>query len=172
MRTTRPCFEGPGPIAQTLRDEVTGVEVVRLSDDVGDTIHPYFTQPLFSEDGKLLLLGSNRTGSWQLYSLEVETGLVTQLTEEPGIEPHRSCLDPERLIAYYFSGRILKSVELSLLRTEEIYVDPDIVLFCHDGPGRSCGEGSTQSSTSRVHDDSHVVFTCKAGREEKMISFA
>jgi len=132
------------------KDETTGVEVVRLSDDVGDTIHPYFTQPLFSSDGKILLVESDRTGFWQLYSLEVDTGLVTQLTEESGIEPHRSCLDPERLVAYYFSGRILKSVELSTLRTEEIYVVPEG--FCPSIPSLSAdGLYLAFSYSERLH---------------------
>lgn len=107
------------------KDKTTGMEVIRLSDDMGDTIHPYFTQPLISADGKILLVESNRTGIWQLYSLEMNTGLITQLTDDPDIEPHRSCLDPERLVAYYFSGQVLKSAELSTLRTEQIYVTPE-----------------------------------------------
>ena len=48
------------------KDEYTGVEVIRLSDNVGNTVHPYFTQPLFSADGKHLLKASDRTGSRQL----------------------------------------------------------------------------------------------------------
>jgi len=39
----------------TVKDNLTGVEVTRLSSDVGNTFHPYFTQPLFSFDGKNIL---------------------------------------------------------------------------------------------------------------------
>ena len=38
-------------IPYQYKDEYTGVEVIRLSDNVGNTVHPYFTQPLFSADG-------------------------------------------------------------------------------------------------------------------------
>ncbi|MGC8971066.1 MAG: oligogalacturonate lyase family protein [bacterium] len=106
------------------KDRDTGVVVTRLTDGVGNSIHPYFTQTLVSEDSKMLLIESTRSGRWQLFSLELNTGLMVQLTDDFNISPHRSCLDPKRLIAYYWDGRILKSVDLQTLKTEQIYVAP------------------------------------------------
>jgi len=106
------------------KDKDTGVMVTRLTDGVGNSIHPYFTQTLVSEDSKILLIESTRSGRWQLFSLELDTGLMVQLTDDFNIFPHKSCLDPKKLIAYYWDGRILKSVDLQTLKTEEIYVAP------------------------------------------------
>jgi oligogalacturonide lyase len=106
------------------KDKITGIEVTRLTDNQGNTIHPYFTQPLFSDDGRFLLVTSDRTGSWQLYSLELSTGVMIQLTDEPGINPHSPCLDGKRMIAYYWSGTTLKSVNLADFHENELYRTP------------------------------------------------
>lgn len=108
-----------------VKDDRTGVEVTRLTDNQGNTIHPYFTQPLFSEDGRFLLVSSDRTGSWQLYSLEIKTGNMVQLTDEADLGHHSACLDGRRMIAYYLSGATLKSVNLSNLCSEELYQAPE-----------------------------------------------
>jgi len=48
------------------------------------TIGPWDdTQPVFSPDGKKLAFVSNRNGYWDLYFLELSTGLVTRLTDSP-----------------------------------------------------------------------------------------
>jgi oligogalacturonide lyase len=107
------------------RDDITGVEVTKLTDNRGNTIHPYFTQPLLSSDGKYLLTASDRTGLWQLYSLELETGKMIQLTDDSRVSPQSSCLDSNRMIAYYWNGLVLKSVDLSNLVEREIYEVPE-----------------------------------------------
>lgn len=43
-------------------DPETGAKVERLTDDHGDTIFPYFTQPIFAPELDMLLLSSNRGG--------------------------------------------------------------------------------------------------------------
>ena len=44
-------------------DEMTGVEVVRLTDNKGIYDRPYFTTPQFSQDGKYTLFVSDFTGT-------------------------------------------------------------------------------------------------------------
>ncbi|MGF7400575.1 oligogalacturonate lyase family protein [Thermoanaerobacterium thermosaccharolyticum] len=108
-----------------FKDDVTGVEVTKLTDNQGNTIHPYFTQPLLSSDGKYLLTASDRTGLWQLYSLELETGKMVELTDDSCVAPQSPCLDSNRMIAYYWNGLVLKSVDLSNLIEREIYKVPE-----------------------------------------------
>lgn len=117
----------------SYKDALTGVEVKRLTDNESNTFHPYFTQPLFSEDGNFILISSDRTGSWQLYSLEVKTGKMVQLTDEENVIGQTACLDGKRMIAYYFCGSKLKSVDLGSLKTEELYNIPQGF-----GPGALC----------------------------------
>ncbi|RLF15149.1 MAG: hypothetical protein DRJ66_04830 [Thermoprotei archaeon] len=110
--------------AHHFKDEVTGTEVIRLTDNIGDTIHPYFTQPLFSSDGETILVVSNRTGWWQLYRLDIPDAEMQQLTEDADIKPQCPCLDGKKMIAYYWDGRYLKSVDLETLEVDMIYVTP------------------------------------------------
>ena len=109
----------------TVKDDLTGVEVTRLSANVGNTFHPYFTQPLFSFDGKYILVASDRTGSWQLYNMCTSTGDMVQLTDEPDIRPGSSLLDPNTMRAFYWGGDTLKSVSLDTLEEEEYYTLPE-----------------------------------------------
>ena len=109
---------------KTLKDPITGVEYVQLTDSRGDTIHPYFTQQLFSSDGQVMILTSTRSGSWQLYKLDIPERTMTQLTDDDEVAPHAPCLDQRRMIAYYWSGRFLKSVDLETFETSVIYVVP------------------------------------------------
>ncbi len=107
------------------RDPLTGVEVRKLTGDEGNTIHPYFTQPLFSGDGRYLLTASDRTGSWQLYTLEIRTGDMVQLTDDREVGFQSAQLDGTNFIAYYWSGSVLKSVDCQTLKGDEYYRVPE-----------------------------------------------
>lgn len=115
------------------KDEVTGYEIIRLSNNEGNTVHPYFTQPLFTADGKYLLTASDRTGSWQLYLMEVANGNMLQLTDEPGIYFQTALIDANRKIAYYWAFDVLKSVDCNTFETREHYRLPKGF-----GPGALC----------------------------------
>lgn len=108
-----------------IRDSETDIEVIRLNSKEGNTVRPYFTQPLFSDDGEYLLTASDRTGAWQLYNLELKSGKMIQLTEESDLSPLTACLDGNKMTAYYWQDKILKSVNLSTLETEVIYQVPE-----------------------------------------------
>jgi Tol biopolymer transport system component len=133
----------------SVEDPDTGVEVLRLTDDQGDTIFPYFTQPVFADDGERLLLSSNRTGDWQAYLLNLSSTQLVQLTdEEGGISHHASAMLPTQSACAVIAGRQVKRVPLDggsgalALWGEREWIshvsvsptDGDIVVFCHEGP--------------------------------------
>jgi len=108
----------------TCRDGVTGVEVTKLTDDVGNTIHPYFTQNLMTPDSEVILLTSDRTGWWQLYRLNIPDGELVQLTEDGNVFPHCPCLDGKHGVAYYWDGRFLKAVDIESFEIRIVYSIP------------------------------------------------
>ncbi|MEM2849683.1 MAG: oligogalacturonate lyase family protein [Candidatus Bathyarchaeia archaeon] len=71
---------------KTHRDGYTGVEVTRLSDGYGHTVHIHFTKNSMDEKGEKLLCISNRTGWWQLYLINLKEMTMTQLTNEANVE--------------------------------------------------------------------------------------
>lgn len=105
-------------------DDLTGVEMVQLTDSTGDTYHPYFTKTLIDAENQYILLASNRSGAMQLYTLRFADGQMVQLTDETDIYPFSSVLDAQHHIVYYFAGRVLKSVRLDTLEAEALMEIP------------------------------------------------
>lgn len=106
-------------------DPLTGRPVERLSDNRGNTCHPYFTQNLCSPDGSEVLLASDRSGTWQLFNLLTGDGTLVQLTDEAGLGTHGAARHPTEPLAYYFAGPLLKEVDLEELSTRVLYALPD-----------------------------------------------
>ena len=107
-------------------DPDTGATVERLTDGKGDTIFPYFTQPIFAPELDMLLLSSNRSGTWQSYALVLGEGKLVQLSDEPGgISHHGACVLPTKGAACYVTGRTLKRADLSTQKAESIYEAPE-----------------------------------------------
>ena len=79
------------------RDPLTGVEVLRLTDNRGFYDRPYFTSPQFSADGRYTIFVSDfagtsvirnpdapaigKVGFGELFLLDMESGKAVQLTE-------------------------------------------------------------------------------------------
>ena len=107
---------------RTIEDPDTGVEVTRLSDDQGDTNHPYFTVSQVDPEMASMIVSSNRTGRDQFYTLNFDDQTMVQLTDDEDV--HTGCLDAENHILYYFAGHLLKSVRLDDLSTETLMEVP------------------------------------------------
>lgn len=129
--------------AEKRPDPQTGIEVTRLTDNTGETDHPYFTASQIASDSKHLIVYNNRTGTKQLYAINLTKGEMVQLTDDAN-GASSACLDQTHRIAYYFSGRTLKSVHLDD-HTEESLMD--------------IPEGFEAASLSCTHDGRHLAFT-------------
>ncbi len=104
------------------KDPDTGVEVTRLSDDQGNTNHPYFTASQVDLDNSFVIVTSDRAGKDQFYTLDFADGKMVQLTDDEDI--HSGCLDQVNHTVYYFAGAVLKSVRLDTLQDEELMEMP------------------------------------------------
>ena len=87
IETTRLALLGPGGVifdsfkqSQTLHDIPIGVGASRVLVE-GNSVD---RQPAFAPDGNRFLFSSNRNGNVDLFSYEMETGEVSQLTDHPG----------------------------------------------------------------------------------------
>jgi len=119
-------------------DPLTGRPVERLSDELGNTHHPYFTQNLCSPDGSEVLVASDRSGNWQLFNLLINDGIMVQVTDEAGLSAHGAVRHPREPLAYFFSGGLLKEVSLDDFSVRVLYAlpagfDPGIVSLSSDG---------------------------------------
>lgn len=106
------------------KDDTTGVEMLQLTDNSGDTSHLYFTKSIIDCENRYILLNSNRTGASQLYTFRFADGQMVQITDEEQVVPFSSVLDAWNHVVYYFAGRTLKRVLLDTLEVEELMEIP------------------------------------------------
>lgn len=64
-------------------DPDTGVQVTRLTGWRANSNHLYFTNNCFYENGKKIVFESDRENAHNLFSMDLETGIIDQLTDFP-----------------------------------------------------------------------------------------
>jgi hypothetical protein len=62
-------------------DPLTGREITQFTSSCATDQHPYFTGPAVTADGSRLVFISDRTGNPNLFSLDMQTGEILQLTD-------------------------------------------------------------------------------------------
>jgi oligogalacturonide lyase len=107
-----------------LRDPDTGARVMRLTGDGSDNVHLYFTSDSFLQDSQRVVFGSNRSGKFQFYLLEIKERRLVQLTDSEAIRPHLGCLSRNGQLAY-FDGPVLRALKVDTLEDREVYRVPD-----------------------------------------------
>ncbi|WP_276255876.1 oligogalacturonate lyase family protein [Halomontanus rarus] len=107
-------------------DPNTGARITRLTSYPGeDDYHLYFTEDGWYDDGRRLLFRSNRSGSRQLFSIDLESGLITQVTDLEGFEGGTS-IHHETADAYFWvDGRLVRFDLDRLQVTDVIYEAPE-----------------------------------------------
>lgn len=119
------------PEWKAFKDPVSGVEVRQLTDYKGHSHHLYFTNPGWYAGGRKLLFGSDRENRTDLFSLDLTTGEITQLTDlEPVPPPYETgflatCLDPEGTTAFFWYGRSVVALHLASRELRTLWEMPD-----------------------------------------------
>ncbi len=102
---------------QRHTDPLTGVEVLQLTSHPNAISHAtYFLQSSFTPDGNTLLFISNRTGSWQLFSVSpYPTGPIRQLTAAAPIHPFSPAIHPDGRRVFFVRAASLWVLDLNSL---------------------------------------------------------
>ncbi len=111
-------------------DALSGVRVRRLTDYKGHSHHLYFTNPGWWDGGRSLLFGSDRDNRTNLFSIELATGRITQLTDLEPPAPlsarfQTACVNPTRDEAYFWYGLDLVALDLHTLARRTIFTRPE-----------------------------------------------
>lgn len=96
-------------------DRLTGTTVRQLTDYRAHSYHPYFTNPGWWDGGRHLLFGSDRGNATNLYSIELATGEITPITDNPPAEEHDYhgvTLNPHREEAYLARQHRMLAIDL------------------------------------------------------------
>jgi oligogalacturonide lyase len=129
--TTAVALRRWAPELTTHTDPETGVTVRQLTNHKGHSHHLYFTNPGWHAGGTRLLFGSDRDNRTNLFSVDVATGEIDQLTDldmppPPGETSFLfACVNPLREEAYFWHGRRLLAVDLQSGDLRELWHAPD-----------------------------------------------
>jgi oligogalacturonide lyase len=148
--------------SRTFTDAASGVTVRQLTNYKGHSHHLYFTNPGWYDGGRRMLFGSDRDNRSNLFSIELASGQITQLTDlEPLPAPHELefltvCVNPIRDEAYFRHGRQMRAIDLDSLQQRVLYEIPDG--FVHSmanvtADGRYVCEGIYQDLSGRFRVD-------------------
>lgn len=74
---------------KSYRDPVTHVRVWELTGGHADNLYYHFSN--FTADNRFLIFASERTGTGQLYRVEITTGRIVQLTDGPAVAARAAC---------------------------------------------------------------------------------
>jgi len=89
----------------TFTDRESGVTIRRLTDYRGHSNHLYFTNTGWWDEGRRLVFASDRDTRQNLFSVDLDGGEITQVTDlspdEGAINLQTACLNPKRGEAYF-----------------------------------------------------------------------
>jgi len=100
---------------RAFRDAQTGREVWQVTDGEFECVAPYMDKCAWSRDDRWLVFMCNRTGAWQPYRLDIETGEAVQLFASSGAVFRSVAVDPAHGEAYCQDGAALVAVDLETL---------------------------------------------------------
>jgi len=123
-------------------DERTGREVWQVTDGEFECVAPYPEKTAWTPDDRYFFFMSNRTGTWQPYRLEVETGEVRHLFDARNAMYRSLVYDPNRHEAYVEHGGTYVAVNVDTL---EARLAADLTEYVGDEGG---GKGSSACLTS------------------------
>ncbi|MEW6156861.1 MAG: hypothetical protein AB1813_05475 [Verrucomicrobiota bacterium] len=110
-----------GSERESYVDTTTGVRVWEMTKGTHAANNLYFHFSNFTADNRFLIFISNRTGLWQLFRADVESGRIVQLTDDPNVIASTGCPDhtnPRRL--YYLRGAEVMALDILDFSTRKI----------------------------------------------------
>lgn len=124
-------FQKWAPDMVTYTDPVTGAEVTQLTTYRGNHNHLYFTNPGWYDNNRKLVIDGDRDNRRNLFSVDLETFEITQLTDLP--EHPMPCennfqlgaVDGVRNMAYVYSGRDVLAVDLMTCAVRKLWTMPE-----------------------------------------------
>lgn len=108
--------------AQRVRfaDEVTENEVLRLTGPDYSSLLPPSASRCSSSKGNFLIYSSDRTGSMQIFRMDVKNGSSRLLTESANLDTGSVLLSPDQRSVCFFDGPALKLLNLGNGRERDL----------------------------------------------------
>lgn len=115
------------PEGRVFHDHETNTRIRQLTDWHAHSHHLYFTNSGLWDGGRRLLIASHRNNARNLYSAELASGQITQLTDfAPDARANllSGFVNPARDEAYFVSGREVRALDLRTGEQRTLYTSP------------------------------------------------
>lgn len=140
-------------------DAISGQRVQKLTNYFAHNFHTYFTNNGWYDEDRKLLVGSDRGGVTNLYSLELATGEMRQLTDfskEDAVSIQATYIHPDQNTAYYTCNHHIISLNLDSLVENKIVTLPEGYLFSNlscTADGKKLCFGLVEDLSHRIHSN-------------------
>lgn len=110
-----------------IKDGVTETPILQLTNHMAHSFHTYFTNNGWYQGGKKLLFGSDRGNGTNLFSLNLESGEITQLTDfkTNRYSIQNTFINPQKEVAYFSKNGQVAALDLNSREKTELLVVPD-----------------------------------------------
>ncbi|MFS0882680.1 oligogalacturonate lyase family protein [Metabacillus niabensis] len=150
------------------RDPLTNVKITQLTDYFAHSYHLYFTNNGWYENNSKLLFGSDRNNCTNLYSIDLNSGEITQLTDfnreqKPGIQG--TFINPTKLEAYFIVDTFIIAIDLKSYDEQVLFQLPNGFKFSNlscTADGTLLCFGLTEDLTTSINSNlsgGYVGFT-------------
>lgn len=110
------------------RDPLTGARVRQLTDYKGHSNHFYFTYPCWYDDGRKLVIASDRENRTNFFGVDLTSGELTQLTDlDPAageVDAQSMTINPRHEEIYFTQGKTLFALDLTTLARRSLFTFP------------------------------------------------
>jgi oligogalacturonide lyase len=101
-------------------DSYSGREVLQLTDYMGHSNHFYFTDPCWFNEDRSFVFTSDRENQSNLYRYDLDTGLITQMTDLQGRGRPGGCVSAVSNALYFWWQHVLYELDLDTLHERAI----------------------------------------------------
>jgi oligogalacturonide lyase len=107
-------------------DRLTGAAIRQLTRYKGHSNHLYFTNPGWYDGGRRMVFQSDRENRTNLFSIELATGGITQISETDGGAMQSMYLNPTRDEGYFWCGPEVRAIDLHSGEERTLHaIEPD-----------------------------------------------
>jgi oligogalacturonide lyase len=101
-------------------DQYSNREIVQLTHYLGHSNHFYFTDPAWFANNRSMVFTSDRENQSNLFRYDLDTGLITQMTDLKGQERPGGCVSLVNNALYFWWANVLYELDLTTLKERVI----------------------------------------------------
>jgi len=129
--------------SRRYEDPATELTVFRLTDPSYTSLLPAAYNRAIARNDGWMVYSCDRTGSQQIFRMDLKTAQIRQLTDVEGLDPASVTLTPDNRSVCFFAGRTLLVMAVGNLRERQIYT---VAEGWERLPGLSVGPDGTHAT--------------------------